>query len=127
MTRRLAQAAGCIAAALLLTSSAALAAGLPRRVGQCATTKVAEVGSRLEGAPDSGSAIRYANGGTQVSYSIIPGVRRSRAGDLVKLCLVQLPKDCPKGDDRGKIYRATNLRMGMSWTAQDTQHSCRGA
>ena len=127
MSRRVAHLGGCTVAALLVTSSAAWAAGLPRRVGQCATTNVTEVGSRLEGMPDSGSAIRYANGGAQVSYSIIAGVRRSRVGDLVKLCLVQLPKDCPKGDDRGKIYRATNLRTGMSWTAQDTQHSCGGA
>jgi hypothetical protein len=50
-----------------------------------------------------------------------------RSGDKVKLCLVSLPEDCPPGDDRGKIYRATNLRTGESWEAPDSQHSCGGA
>src|SRR5262245_29283940 len=34
---------------------------------------------------------------------------------------------CPPGDDRDKVYRATNLGAGESWEASDSQHSCRGA
>jgi hypothetical protein len=103
------------------------AAPLPKRVGQCSETTVKSVDYRLEGAPDSGSAISYVNGGYQVSYDTIPAIRRSRRGDRVRLCLIELPTDCPKGDDRGKIYRATNLRTGQSWEAPDSQHSCGGA
>jgi hypothetical protein len=102
------------------------AAGLPAEIGQCSETTIEEIGYRL-GDPDSGSAISYANGGVQVSYDTIPEIHRSRVGDTVKLCLVSVPEDCPPGDDRGKIYSATNLRTGESWEAPDSQHSCGGA
>jgi hypothetical protein len=102
------------------------AEALPTEVGQCSETTIEDIGYRL-GDPDSGSAISYANGGVQVSYDTIPEIHRSRVGDTVKLCLVSLPEDCPPGDDRGKIYSATNLRTGESWEAPDSQHSCGGA
>ena len=38
-----------------------------------------------------------------------------------------VPENCPPGDDRGKIYKATNLRTNESWEAPDSQHSCGGA
>ena len=117
------------AAALILgISPPALAKEpVPKRIGQCVTTKVSELGSRLEGMPDSGSAVVYSNGLYQVSYDIVAGIAASRAGDRVKVCLVELPQDCPKGDDRGKVYKATNLRTHKSWTAPDSEHSCGGA
>jgi hypothetical protein len=99
---------------------------LPTKIGACGMTTITDIGYRLD-TPDSGSAIVYANGGGQVSYDTIPEIHRSRIGDKVKLCLVSLPEDCPPGDDRGKIYRATNLRTGESWEAADSQHSCGGA
>jgi hypothetical protein len=99
---------------------------LPTEVGACSETTIADIGYRL-GDPDTGSAISYANGGGQVSYDTIPEIHRSRIGDAVKLCLVSLPEDCPPGDDRGKIYSATNLRTGETWEAPDSQHSCGGA
>ena len=40
--------------------------------------------SRLDGVPDSGSAITYANGGHQVSYDMVPGIQHSRVGDPIK-------------------------------------------
>src|ERR1700743_838527 len=44
-----------------------------------------------DGVDDSGDAVTYANGGYQVSYSTIKGLKGSRAGDPVKLCLTEIP------------------------------------
>jgi hypothetical protein len=88
---------------------------------------VKEIGSRLEGVPESGSAIIYDNGVSQVSYDAIPGIDHSKAGDTVRLCLVSIPQHCPPGDERGKIYDATNLRTRETWNAPDSEHSCGGA
>jgi hypothetical protein len=76
---------------------------------------------------DSGSAVEFANGLYQVSYDQVRAVNRSRRGDPVSICLRALPENCPRGDDRGKIYRATNLRTRQSWTLPDSEHSCGGA
>ncbi len=121
--------AALLSAGLIVSTSprAAVAAALPTRVGQCSEATIARLGPRLEGQPDSGSGVVYDNGGAQVSYEVIAGLARSRVGDRVRLCLVSVPKNCPPGDDRGKEYRATNLRTGASWTAPDSQHSCGGA
>jgi hypothetical protein len=107
--------------------AAAVADTLPTVVGQCADTTVKDVSTRLDGMPDSGSAISFTNGGYQVSYDQIPGVDQSRAGDPVNLCLVAVPDDCPAGDDRGKTYKAINLRTGETWTLPDSEHMCGGA
>ena len=120
-----------IGAGLFLLSSLAFVAGgtadpLPTEIGTCSDTTIAEIGYRL-GDPDTGSAVSYANGGVQISYDTIPEIQRSKVGDGVKLCLVSLPEDCPPDDDRGKVYRATNLRTGETWEAPDSQHSCGGA
>ncbi len=99
---------------------------LPTEIGACTETTITDIGYRL-GEPGTGSAISYANGGVGISYDTIPEIHRSQIGDAVKLCLVSVPEDCPPRDDRGKIYRATNLRTGESWEAPDSQHSCGGA
>lgn len=105
----------------------------PVRVGACAFTHVRQVTQRLEdGATgrviaDSGSAIAFANGLYQVSYDQIGAVNASRRGDPVRICLRSLPRLCPPGDDRGRIYRTTNLRTGRSWTLPDSEHMCGGA
>jgi hypothetical protein len=112
--------------ALMLTP-AALAAPLPTRVGQCGETTIKEVSYRLEGAPDSGSAVVFANGGYQVSYDRHAQITRSRRGDPVRMCLVEIPRNCPRGDNRGRIYKTTNLRTGESWELPDSPHSCGGA
>ncbi len=117
----------------LAGATPAVAEGLPTKVGQCVETQVARVSTRLEdGATHqpvagSGSAIEFANGGYQVSYDQEKAVDRSRPGDRVKMCLVSLPSDCPPGDDRGKMYKTTNLRTRQSWTLPDSEHSCGGA
>lgn len=99
---------------------------LPTKIGSCSNTTITDIGYRL-GEPDTGSAISYANGGVQISYDTIAEIHHSKVGDTVTLCLVSLPEDCPPDDDRGKIYRATNLRTGETWEAPDSQHSCGGA
>ena len=106
----------------------AFAAGrMPTRVGQCVSTRIKQIANRLENAPGSGSAVLFTNGGYPVSYDQVPAVDRSRRGDPVRMCLVALPQGCPKGDDRGKIYKTTNRRTDASWRLPDSEHSCGGA
>jgi len=38
-----------------------------------------------------------------------------------------VPSDCPKGDDRGKVYSAVNKRTGQGWSLPDAEHMCGGA
>jgi uncharacterized protein len=104
---------------------------LPAKPGQCVTTQVASVTSRLEGEPpgsfESGSAINFTNGGHQVSYEAEAGVIASKRGDRVVMCLTTIPRACPPGDDRGRYYTVTNLRTRASWSLPDSQHLCGGA
>ena len=97
------------------------------QVGDCVETSVTLVGSRLEGVADSGSGVEFANGMSQVSYDVLPGIANSRVGDSVRICLVNVPENCPPGDDRGRVYSGTNLRTNETWTAPDSQHMCGGA
>lgn len=100
---------------------------IPTVIGQCVTTTIAKVGERL-GTPGSGSQIIYANGIFAVDYIQVPAMDQARVGDKIKLCLVELqPKDCPPGDERGKVYQAKDLRTGLSWTKHDSEHLCGGA
>ena len=108
-------------------STPAAAGPLPTHRGQCTNTIIKEIGTRLDGVADSGDAVDYANGGYQVSYEAIKGLKGARAGDRVKLCLTEIPDDCPPGDNRGKTYKATDLRTHKSWTAMDSEHMCGGA
>ena len=103
------------------------------RVGTCVRTTISRVGQRLEDGvthrviPDSGSAVDFANGLSQVSYDQVPAVNQSRRGDPVFVCLMRLPDHCPPGDVRGKLYTTTNLRTDESWTLPDSAHGCGGA
>ncbi len=96
---------------------------LPTEIGQCVNTAIAEITSRFEADinanPDDGSAVNFDNGGHQVSYEKEPPLINSRVGDPVLMCLVEIPQDCPPGDDRGRIYTTTNLRTQESWTLPD--------
>ena len=103
----------------------------------CQRTMIRSVGSRLEGITDwsMGVGVSYSNGAYSVSYGGDPAVgpvSRSQPGDIVLMCLVSLPKasdggPCPKGDDRGSVYRVQNLRTWESWTLPDSSHMCGGA
>ncbi len=106
---------------------------LPTRVGSCVTTQVESTSTRLTDAltnlpiANSGSAINYTDGGYQVSYDNESGIENSNVGDKIRLCLTYIPTDCPPGDDRGKIYKTTNLRTGVEWELPDAEHECGGA
>lgn len=97
------------------------------RLHQCVETRISALASRLENMPDSGSSISYANGIDGISYDVVPAVQNSRIGDPVRVCLESVPKQCPRGDDRGKIYSAQNLRTGGRWRLANDEHECGGA
>jgi hypothetical protein len=114
----------------------AQSASLPQKIGQCMNTTITSItdrfGEKISPSPstngfDPGTAVRFANGGGQVSYEKETAIIRSRLGDQVRMCLTQLPTDCPPGDDRGRIYNTRNLRTGEAWTLPDSQHSWGGA
>jgi hypothetical protein len=81
----------------------------------------------LEGIPDSGTSISFSNGISLVSYDPVPQAVASRPGDRVRMCLESVPRDCPPGDERGKMYSVTNLRTKKKFTLPDSQHQCGGA
>lgn len=109
------------------------AATPPTRLGHCSNTSVAKVMTRLQDAVTkkpilgSGTSIQFTNGIYLVSYDMVPEAESSKPRDPVKLCLISIPKNCPPGDNRGKIYTATNLRTKKTFTLPDSQHSCGGA
>jgi len=96
-------------------------------VGTCWVTRVKVVETRLEGVAGSGSAIEYVDGNVQTSYEAVRGIDHSRKGDRVRLCIAELPRDCPPGDHRGVVFRAVNLRTREHWKEQDYEHGCGGA
>jgi hypothetical protein len=106
---------------------------LPAGIGHCSRTAIAWIGTRLEDGqtgrpiPGSGSAVKFAHGGYQVSYDTVPQITTSRIGDPVTMCLVSIPRNCPPGDNRWRVYQTINLRTGQSWQLPDSQHSCGGA
>lgn len=106
---------------------AALAQDVPTKVGQCVETTIALLGPRLEGVPESGDAVQYGNEIYGVDYDVVPGLRHSKIGDKVKLCLTSVPEDCPPGDDRGRFYSAHNERTGEDWELPAAEHMCGGA
>jgi hypothetical protein len=100
---------------------------LPLKVGDCVETEVDFVGTRLTEVADSGTVIEFTNGLALVSYDQVPAAAESKEGDKVKACLEALPKNCPPGDDRGKVYRIENLRTNKSFSMPDSAHACGGA
>ena len=116
-----------VALLALAAPGLAHADAVPVRTGQCVDTAVKQVGFRLEGDPDSGDSLAYTNGEIQTSYDRIPGAGQSRPGDRVRMCLTSVPKRCPKGDLRGRVYKVTNLRTGKTWSAPNSSHTCGGA
>jgi uncharacterized protein len=117
-----------------LSSGASMPATLPRAPGKCSLSRIQQVGTRLgDGTqpvgddPGSGSAVIEANKAMQVFYDQIPDIDHSRAGDAALVCLIDLPHDCPPGDDRGKVYGVANLRTRGAWSGPDAEHLCGGA
>lgn len=106
---------------------------LPTSIGQCAMTHIATLTARLGDDPldtassDSGSAATFTNGGAVVSYDREPGLVRSKVGDPAIICLMSIPRDCPKGDERGRFYYSIDLATKGKWALPDAQHLCGGA
>jgi uncharacterized protein len=106
---------------------------LPSAVGQCATTHIKTLTTRLgddpleTAPPEGGSAATFTNGGGSVSYDREPGLASSKVGEPVEMCLISIPRDCPKDDDRGRVYYSLDLIAQGSWTLPDSEHLCGGA
>ncbi len=122
-----------LTAVLIMAGAPAGADALPTRVGACVVTAIESVETRLaDGAthqpmPGSGGAVRFANGGYQVSYDTVPAIEESRKCDRVRMCFVSTPLNCPKGDDRGEIYNSANPRTHKNWRLPDSERSRGGA
>jgi hypothetical protein len=122
-----------LAGAIVIWPAIGSAQAPPRREGTCVRTRISKVEQRLRDGANgpfiagSGSAVRYTNGGYQVGYTEIEPVQNSRTGDPVFMCLVRIPRGCPSGDARGRVYTTTNLRTLQSWTMPDSEHECGGA
>lgn len=103
--------------------------GAAQRIGACVGTRIVEItGVYQATAPDKdGAVVGYANGVAGVSFKREPEIERSKVGDSIRLCLVEIDKGCKRGDPRGRIYRATNLRTGGSWELGNSMHACGGA
>lgn len=105
----------------------------PTKIKQCADTFIKRLGTRLEdgstGKPiaNSGTSIILTNGVYLVSYNVIKSLQNSQVRDKVKVCLLSIPKNCPPGDNRGKIYSLMNYRTGGYVEMADSQHMCGGA
>ncbi len=119
----------------ILIASACWAAEntLPHEIGRCIETTITAITDRFGNDVRSpsgetyGTVVKFSNGGSQVSYERETVIVRSKIGDPVKMCLASTPKNCPPGDDRGRIYNTLNLRTGEAWTLSDSQHMCGGA
>jgi len=105
---------------------------MPAKIGDCAVTHIAELTTRfgepLDTAdPSAGSAVAFTNGGGLVSYGREEGLANSAVGDPVAVCLMSIPRDCPAGDDRGRVYYGIDLVRQGTWVLPDSQHMCGGA
>lgn len=110
-----------------LRSGLRLSPARPASIGACSITTITQVGHRLDGIAGSGSDAMEANGAAEVSYDQIPASDSARRGDPALVCLVDLPRNCPPGDDRGKTYAIADLRTLGAWAAPDSEHMCGGA
>lgn len=106
---------------------------LPSSIGRCGFTHIKTLTARLgddplaTASPEAGSAATFTNGGAAVSYDREPGLAGSRVGDPVVMCLISIPRDCPQGDLRGRVYYGVDLAGKGTWSLPDSQHLCGGA
>jgi hypothetical protein len=98
------------------------------KIGTCYSARVAGISGRIcdEPAEDCGTQVEFDNGLYQVSYGLVPEIVRSRRGDKVRMCVIDLPEDCPPGDFRGVVYRTSNSRTRGHWELPDSAHDCGG-
>jgi hypothetical protein len=107
---------------------------LPGKVGECADTTITaitdrygeDLNPRAKKGADPGTIVRFSNSGVQVSLRRENAIFHSQIFDKVNMCLVDIPKECPK-DIRGRVYRTTNLRTKETWSLANDVKSCGGA
>jgi uncharacterized protein len=106
---------------------------MPTKIGECALTHITQLTTRFaEGelasaSPEDGSVVVFANDGSLISYDREPGLVASHVGDPAAICLMSIPRDCPAGDGRGKVYYGVDLVVKSTWMLPDSQHMCGGA
>ena len=117
---------------------------LPKKIGQCVDSTISDKYTRFEDieAGESGGgevSVEFKNELALFILSISNFPEKGNPdkymfstsdfalGDKVKLCLKELPKGCPKDDDRGKVYTVINYKNNKSFVGIDSWHSCGGA
>jgi hypothetical protein len=122
-----------IASSTMIVSYPAHSAPPPTQIGQCANTFIQRIGTRFidsstgTSTTGNGTSALLTNGVYLVSYDQVKQLQVARVGDQVKLCLLHIPENCPRSDNRGKIYSLLNYRTGGSVNLPDSQHMCGGA
>jgi hypothetical protein len=76
---------------------------------------------------EEGTAVSFSDDIGQVSYGREEALTQAKAGDRVVLCLMSIPRDCPKGDVRGRLYLGYDADAKTQWILPDSQHLCGGA
>ena len=120
-----------------------IAKNFPKKVGECVDSVIDDKTTRFEGAVpgDTGGevSISFQNGiilyitkvdalsSSENADKYMYSTKDFAKGDRVKLCLTELPKDCPPGDDRGKIYLVQNYKNKKKFSGVDAWHMCGGA
>jgi uncharacterized protein len=114
----------------------------PKKVGECVDSLIEDKTTRFEGAiaGEAGGevSISFQNGiilyitkvdalPSENADKYMYSTKDFAKGDRVKLCLTELPKDCPPGDDRGKIYSVQNYKNKKTFSGVDAWHMCGGA
>lgn len=124
-----------------LVAPAARAEPAPTSVGRCSQTTVTSKRFRMAPSPgDPGYRPSSSPLGKEVLISLANGIgvyagdgdafilsNTFAAGHRVRLCLDSVPKNCPPGDDRGKVYRLTDLQTQRTLKGIDSWHLCGGA
>ena len=106
------------------TSATSTTTGLPI----CEETTVLGVGTRLNIVEAGGVSISFENGVFLTSYADVLVVQNQRPGDKVRVCLVEVPVDCPPGDDkRGWKYSVYDYNQNETYVMYNSQHTCGGA
>ncbi|HEX8666909.1 MAG TPA: hypothetical protein VF727_00875 [Allosphingosinicella sp.] len=96
-------------------------------VGTCYSAEIVTAKSTGRDDPDEAQTeVTFDIGLVLKSFSYEPGVGQSRVGDKVRVCVYELPSNCPAASLYGIKYEAHNLRTGQSWIMRDHYNSCSG-
>jgi hypothetical protein len=115
----------------------------PAAAASCVQTKITKTEWYFANTPGSGYVVIFASNLGVSSfkndrakivdrYSAAGStISKARAGDVVKLCLTQVPvagNGCnPSKDDRGRMYSAYDARLKAQFTGANDDHACGGA